>query len=102
MLKMHPIEIFTCNSTAHHILENLSQCFLSNVLNFHGNTLLQLFDGGWSGKNFIFLMPPREKIQWGWSVLRGGHSPMETSLPLKNLCKNSMVCSDILAQAPSC
>ncbi len=52
MLKMHSIEIFTCNSAAHHILENLSQRFLVNVLNFYGNTLLQLFDGGWkSGKN---------------------------------------------------
>ncbi len=39
MLKMHSIEIFTRNSAAHPILEYLSQCFLSNVLNFHGNTL---------------------------------------------------------------
>ncbi len=42
MLKMHSIEIFTRNSTAHHILENLLQHFLCNVLNFHGNMLLQL------------------------------------------------------------
>ncbi len=35
---MHSIEIFTRNSVAHHILENLSHHFLSNVLNFHGNT----------------------------------------------------------------
>ncbi len=62
MLKMHSIKIFTRNSVAHHILENLSQCFLSNVLNFHGNTSLQLFDGGWrSGKNLIFSMPPTGK-----------------------------------------
>ncbi len=37
---MHSIEIFTRSSAAHHILENLSQCFLSNALNFHGNTSL--------------------------------------------------------------
>ncbi len=46
MLKMHSIKIFTRNSATHNILENLSQHFLSNVLNFHGNTSLQLFDGG--------------------------------------------------------
>ncbi len=62
MLKMHAIEIFTCNNAAYHTLENLSQRFLSNVLNFHGNMSLQRFDGGWrSGKNLIFYMPCRKK-----------------------------------------
>ncbi len=60
---MYSIQVF---KHAHHILENILLRFLSNVLNFHGNTSLQLFGGGWgSGKNLIFLMPPQEKIKWG-------------------------------------
>ncbi len=55
MLKMHSVEIFTCNSVVYYILKTLSHCFLSNVLNFRGNMSLQLFDGGWkSGKNYMF------------------------------------------------
>ncbi len=34
---MDPIEIFVRDCAAHHILENLSQRFLSNVLNFYSS-----------------------------------------------------------------
>ncbi len=56
---MLSIEIFTRNRVVHHILENLSQRILSNILNFRSNTSFQLFDGGWrSGKNPYFLNGP--------------------------------------------
>ncbi len=104
MLKMHSIQIFARKNVAHHILEKLSQLFLRNVVNFHGNTSLQLFDGGWrSGKNLIFYNAPTGKNSMGLSQgIRGAHSPMETILSLKNSRKNSVVCSDIRARTLSC
>ncbi len=86
---MNSFEIFTRNSAAHHILENLSQHFLSNILNFHGNMSLQLLGLEEWQKSY----PPQEKIQWVvWALWA---SPTKTSLSLKNSHKNSMVCSDI-------
>ncbi len=42
-------------------------------------------------KILFFKCPHRKKSNGVKSVLRGCHSTMETCLPLKNLCKNSMV-----------
>ncbi len=98
MLKTNSIKIFTRNSAGRHILKTLSQHFLSYVPNFYGNTSLQLVMVAGGVTKILFFKCPTGKnpMRLGLGFV-GGHSPMETSLSLKNLCKNSMVCSDVWA-----